>query len=190
MEAKQIARRRRGPRGALEIRAGWQWPIVGVALPVAVPAALGLFVARGFEWWTALCLVVSIGWLWGTSFYRQWRWRKKGTLLEINAQGLSFLGGRNVPWADIATVRRTRKDNWEGVVFVARPGVVLPLLQILLFTRRSPERRAQVMIKRWGSQLVLVPIFLDTSAERIIEAVHVFGDSVPVHGGRPRDVSG
>jgi hypothetical protein len=149
-----------------------------------------LFYAHGSRWWQALILTVSIGGLWGGTFYRQWRWRRKGTLLEIDVDGLLFLGGHRVPWADIAAVHCTRKNHWEGVVFVARPGVVLPLLQILLFTVRTPERRAQTLIKQWGSQLVLFPALLNTSTDRIIDAVHVLGDGTPVHGGHRRYITG
>jgi hypothetical protein len=181
----------RGPKHSLQIAAGrCQWNIVAYASPFAVASVLELFYAHGYRWWQALIITVSIGGLWGGMFCRQWRWRSKGTLVEIDVDGLLFLGGRRVPWADIAAVRRIRKNQWEGVVFVARPGVVLPLLQILLFTVRTPERRAQRLIKQWGSQLVLFPALLDTSADRIIDAVHVLGDGTAVHGGHRRHVTG
>jgi hypothetical protein len=172
------------PPDALEFGAGRQWNIVGATAVLASGAVVGLAYERGVEWWLSLLLAVAVAYVAGSFLLRQWRWRAKGALVRIDGYGLAVSGGPRVPWGDIAAVERTGRDEREGVVFVARPGVAVPPppARIPLLAVRPPGQ--------WGSQVVFFPALLDVSAEGIMAAVHHFGDGVPVRGGGSRDVSG
>ncbi|WP_037911601.1 PH domain-containing protein [Actinacidiphila yeochonensis] len=176
---------RQRPQGPLEIGMGRQWRFYRVvAIPGAV-SAVRLFFGHGADWWASLFLCVLIVVLWVSMLLRQWRWRAKGALLRIDERGLTIVGRRTVPWADIAEVRLTRKSSWEGVVFVGRPGVELPCFRIVLLTVRRPDRAARKLAGQWGSPLVLFPTLLDVPAQGIIDAVHRYAAGIPIHGATP-----
>ncbi|WP_037911599.1 hypothetical protein [Actinacidiphila yeochonensis] len=173
-----------GPGGRLEIGVSrWSTPhVLGI---LCVANVVWLLPDYGSGWKTRAFVSALFGLAWFVA-YREYRQvRDKGTLVRIDAAGVTVLGEPTVPWADISRVLLTSRSTTEGVVFIARPGVRLPFFQPLMFLQRR-EVVARRRIKDWGTPLVLVPAGLDIPARLIVDAVRCFGDGVPVESEGPR----
>ncbi|MFC1420971.1 hypothetical protein [Streptacidiphilus cavernicola] len=109
----------------------------------------------------------------------QWRLRSKAWLLRLDQHGVTVHGHRTVPWADLLHVKSTlpRKGRPVEVVFLARPGILLPPMPSglpLPFSR--PAARAAALTRRFGSPLVLLPTALSASAPEILAVVQRLSD--------------
>lgn len=107
-------------------------------------------------------------------------------LARLDDSGIALAGGRTVAWGEISVVRHERKREWEGLVFVPRDRVELPILLGPLFPFMSAHSYAQRLTSHWGSPLVLFPRYLNVSSAQVIDAVRRFGGGVPMHDERDK----
>lgn len=78
-----------------------------------------------------------------------------------------------MPWCDLEAVRlraASRGSSQRLVVFVPRPGVVLPAVPVSLPMSRAGAR-ARSWTRRFGSPIALNPIRVGVSADEIAAAV-------------------
>ncbi len=107
--------------------------------------------------------------------------RAAGWQLRIDATGVTVRGQETVPWSGLAEVRLAEvspKRPLRLVVFVPRAGVDLPAAATLFpmpWTRAS----ARFLARRYGSPIVVSPVRMGVSADRIAAAVRQLSD-VPV----------
>jgi hypothetical protein len=93
--------------------------------------------------------------------------------VRLQVTGVTVRGHEPVPWSDLAEVRlspASRKSALRVVAFIPRPGVVLPTVPTASFVAR-PQSRASALTKRFGSPLVVNPLRMGMSADRIAAAV-------------------
>ncbi|PYC80230.1 hypothetical protein C7C46_13150 [Streptomyces tateyamensis] len=97
------------------------------------------------------------------------RRRRAGWWLRLDTAGLTVHGHARVPWSDLSAVRlvtRSPKSHRQVLAFVPRPGVVLPPLPVSWPLSR-PHARARALIKRYGTPIVVDPLVMRTTTQRL-----------------------
>ncbi|GAA1236762.1 hypothetical protein GCM10009665_28680 [Kitasatospora nipponensis] len=150
--------------------------VLRAALQGAGPGGRLLFVVGLVD----LGLLVMLLVLWLVALVRR---RAAGWRLRLDTSGVTVRGHETVPWSDLSEVRLvllSAKLPRQALVFVPRPGVVLPAMPVSWPLSR-PRARADRLIGKYGSPIVVEPLLMGTTVERLGAAVRRLG-GLPITG--------
>ena len=165
--------------GPLEVRVAPLRRTLGRVLWILVPSSLwllqphdrlGTYSAMFFGAVYALLMVAAIA--------NHLKLRAMDCIVRFDDSGITPRGERTVTWAELASVRQSKK--YQGaVVFVPRiGGPPLPLAPAA-FGLTRPDKRRERLTRRFGAALVVFTGHLDATADDVAAAVERFGGGVP-----------